>query len=95
MVNSLVRRLLSRSSLSRCLLTNPIVERHNAVKPVNDFKIKTLVGNYRAPSLERLAINKQNGEPHPAFISRLCFIRERLVAFRGQDLSRLEDSLTQ
>ena len=34
------------------------VERHNAVKPVNDFKIKTLVGNYRAPSLERLTINK-------------------------------------
>lgn len=26
----------------------------NAVKPVNDFKIKTQVGNYRAPSLERL-----------------------------------------
>jgi hypothetical protein len=57
MVNSLARRLLSRSSLSRCLFANPIVERHNAVKPVNDFKIKTLVGNYRAPSLERLTIH--------------------------------------
>lgn len=33
-----------------------IVERHNAVKPVNDSKIKTLVGNYRAPSLERPTI---------------------------------------
>jgi hypothetical protein len=32
------------------------VERHNAVKPVNDFKIKTLVGNYRAPSQERPTI---------------------------------------
>ena len=29
---------------------------HNAVKPVNDYKIKTLVGNYRAPSLERPTI---------------------------------------
>ena len=32
------------------------VERHNAVKPANDFKIKTLVGNYRVPSQERPTI---------------------------------------
>jgi len=49
MVKSLVRRLLSRSSLSRCLLTNPTVERYNAVKPVNDYKIKTLVGIIECP----------------------------------------------
>jgi len=49
MVKSLVRRLLSRSSLSRCLLTNPTVERYNAVKPVNDYKVKTLVGIIECP----------------------------------------------
>ena len=50
-----------------------LVERYNAVKPVNDFKIKTQVGNYRAPSLERLT-TKGERTSHKD-IRELCLIR--------------------